>query len=175
MKPALQSSKSITIFPQKNSNMDQHQFTYRTFLPHETSLLDITSQLYWVLNEKTFLLTSFDLSAAFNTFDHKILLNISSNIEVKEEALTLVHSYLKDQKQCATTDVFFLTEEWLPKMFLKEWNWGHFYIICSWCLSIAFWRKAFRFIMSTQIMMYQSLWDSIGVLHFTDEISEKLS
>ena len=61
-------------FLNKHTVFDQHQSSYRKYHSTETALLILTSNLLWGLNNKsTFLVTSLDLSAAFDTVDHEIL------------------------------------------------------------------------------------------------------
>ena len=52
-------------------------------------------------------LVSLDLSAAFDTIDHCILLEESHRIGVRRDALHWMSSYLTDRTQCASVDVDF--------------------------------------------------------------------
>ena len=63
-------------FLDKHTVFDEHHSANRKCHSTETALLDLTSNLLWGLNNKsTFLVISLDLSAAFDTVDHEILLS----------------------------------------------------------------------------------------------------
>ena len=88
-------------FPKVHSIIDQNQSAHRSLHSTETVFYDMTSVLLHRLNEKQpFLLISLELSAAFDTVDHKILLDKLSNIGVEDKALTLKHFYFKGRAQC---------------------------------------------------------------------------
>ena len=71
----------------------------------ETAFLDLTSNLLWGLNNKsTFLVISLDLSAAFDTVDHEILLSIFFQIGIIGQAHSLMKSYLNGRTQSVIID-----------------------------------------------------------------------
>ena len=70
-------------FLDEHAVFDEHQSACRKYHSTETALLDLTSNLLWGLNNKsTFLVTSLDLSAAFDTVDQEILLSILIQIGI---------------------------------------------------------------------------------------------
>ena len=77
------------------------QSAYRKFHSTETALCKIYNDL--VRNTclgNVSLLVLLDLSAAFDTVDHQMLLNDFSNYGVEGVALLLLESYLTDREQC---------------------------------------------------------------------------
>ena len=87
-------------FLDKHTVIDEHQSAYRKYHSTETALLDLTSNLLWGLNNKsTFLVISLDLSAAFDTVDHVILLSILFQIGIIGQAHSLIKSYLNGRTQ----------------------------------------------------------------------------
>ena len=100
-----QMSEIIKHFLDKHTVFDEHDSAYRKYHSTETALLDLTSNLLWGLNNKsTFLVISLDLSAAFDTVDHEILLSILCQIGIIGHAHSLIKSYLNDRTQCVLID-----------------------------------------------------------------------
>ena len=77
------------------------QSAYRQFHSTETALLRIQNDLLLAINkQKVSALVLLDLSAAFDTIDHKILLSrLSSFYGLSNTALNLIASYLLDRTQ----------------------------------------------------------------------------
>jgi hypothetical protein len=90
----LDSFKSISPF----------QSAYRKFHSTETALLKIQNDLLLASNQqKVSALILLDLSAAFDTIDHHILLSrLSTFFGVSDSALKLIQSYLFDRTQSVT-------------------------------------------------------------------------
>ena len=82
-----------------------HQSAYHAGHSTETALLKIVNDLLSALNEdKVSLLSLLDLSAAFDTIDHSILLSrLSYSFGISDTAIALFTSYLTDRTQ--TTSV----------------------------------------------------------------------
>ena len=92
-------------FLDKHTVFDEHQSAYKKYHSSETALLDLTSNFLWGLNNKsTFLVISLDLSAAFDTVDHGILLSILLQIGIIGQALSLIKPYLNGRTQCVLID-----------------------------------------------------------------------
>ena len=84
-----------------SSNFSKLQSAYRSGCSTETALLSILDGLYQAIdNKETAVLVSLDLSAAFDTISHDILLN-RLDVEFSERgtALAWVKSYLSDRQQ----------------------------------------------------------------------------
>jgi hypothetical protein len=77
------------------------QSAYRKFHSTETALLRIQNDLLLAMNkQKLSALVLLDLSAAFDTIDHNILLaRLSSTFGISGSALSLLSSYLLDRSQ----------------------------------------------------------------------------
>src|SRR6187399_1013567 len=80
------------------------QSAYRKFHSTETALLRIQNDLLLASNQqKVSALVLLDLSAAFDTIDHQILLSrLSSTFGFSDTALSLIKSYLTDRSQYVT-------------------------------------------------------------------------
>ena len=80
------------------------QSAYRKFHSTETALLRIQNDLLLASNQqKVSALVLLDLSAAFDTIDHQILLTrLSSTFGFSDTALSLITSYLTDRSQYIT-------------------------------------------------------------------------
>ena len=77
------------------------QSAYKSFHSTETALLRIQNDLLTMLNEnKMAVLVLLDLTAAFDTIDHNILLHrLKERFGICQNALLWIQSYLKDRKQ----------------------------------------------------------------------------
>lgn len=78
------------------SSLSRFQSAYRKFHSTETALLRVQNDLNIAINRKQVsALILLDLSAAFDTIDHSILLNrLSTSFGVSDSALSLLTSYL---------------------------------------------------------------------------------
>ena len=77
------------------------QSAYRKGYSVETALLKVKEEILCAFaNQNGVLLVLFDLSAAFDTVDHKILLSHLKNFGVTNVALHWIRSYLSDRSQC---------------------------------------------------------------------------
>ena len=84
-----------------NNLLEKHQSAYRQGHSTETALLDVTSTLLENAdNGKVSILSLLDLSAAFDTIDHKILLKrLETTFGIEGVALNWFKSYMTDRKQ----------------------------------------------------------------------------
>jgi hypothetical protein len=82
-------------------SLSRFQSAYRKFHSTETALLSIYNDLLLSINkQKISALVLLDLSAAFDTIDHCILLTrLSSNFGITDSALSLLTSYLQNRSQ----------------------------------------------------------------------------
>lgn len=80
------------------------QSAYRKYYSTETALLRIHNDLLLAMNrQQVSALVLLDLSAAFDTIDHGILINrLSSCFGISKTALTLLSSYLTGRSQCVS-------------------------------------------------------------------------
>ena len=76
------------------------QSAYKEFNSTESALLRVQNDILCSLEKKLVILLLLDLSAAFNTVDHEILISLLSNhFGVKGTALTWFKSFLTSRKQ----------------------------------------------------------------------------
>ena len=89
--------KQFTGYCNSQNLIPQYQLAYRTNHSCETSLLRLLNDALWNREcGKVTILTAMDLSAAFNTVDHDILLNIlHDSFGITGTALNWFDSYLK--------------------------------------------------------------------------------
>ena len=86
--------------------LSQFQSAYRKFHSTETALLRIHNDLLLAMNRQhVSALVLLDLSAAFDTIDHNILLNrLRSTFGISDTAFTLLSSYLCNRSQSVSID-----------------------------------------------------------------------
>ena len=81
--------------------MPRYQSAYRKLHSTETALCKIHDDLVSnTCHGKASILVILDLSAAFDTMDHQLLLSDFSDRGVEGTALSLLESYLKNMEQC---------------------------------------------------------------------------
>ena len=85
----------------KHNLVEKFQSAYKACHSTETALLRVVNDLLCFVDDgKISVLTMLDLSAAFDTIDHDILLSrISSTFGIRDKALKLIETYLLDGKQ----------------------------------------------------------------------------
>ena len=86
----------------KNDLFEKHQSAYRKCHNTETALVKISNDLLLSADNKQIsILALLDLSAAFDTLDHSILLNrLKESFGLDGTVLQWFQSYLSDRKQC---------------------------------------------------------------------------
>jgi hypothetical protein len=84
-----------------NAPLPTNQSAYRPFHSTETALVKVQSDILMSMDQREVtLLVLLDLSAAFDTVDHKIMLELlKSNFGVSGDALGWLKSFLSDRKQ----------------------------------------------------------------------------
>ena len=88
----------------ENNLVPDDQLAYRANFSCETALLKLTSNLLWVMeHQEVTPLVAIDLSAAFNTVDHDLLLSIvSKKFGVVNNALKWFDSYVRPEEVPST-------------------------------------------------------------------------
>ena len=87
-----------------NAHMEAHNFSnpfqsaYRKGYSVETALLKVKEDILHAFDNQNGVLL--DLSAAFDTVDHNILISYLKNLGVTDVALHWIRSYLSDRSQC---------------------------------------------------------------------------
>ncbi len=89
-----------------NNLMDIYQSAYRMFHSTETALLKVRNDILMEMDKRhTVMLVLLDLSAAFDTIDHTILLNrLEKRCGITGTALRWFTSYLSDRTQSVTVN-----------------------------------------------------------------------
>ena len=84
----------------RNDLMEPFQSAYRSGHSTETALLRVQTDIRRAIGEKkVVIMAMLDLSAAFDTVDHKLLIEILSSNGVRDLALQWFGSYLNNRKQ----------------------------------------------------------------------------
>ena len=85
----------------ENSLHDSHQSAYRKFHSTETALMKVKTDITEALDKGSMtVLIMLDLSSAFNTLDHTILLRrLQCSIGIEGNALKWFHSYISNRTQ----------------------------------------------------------------------------
>jgi len=88
-------------FLEKTNALPLHQSAYRKYFSTETALLKVFSDLCRAVDDgNVCLIGLLDLSAAFDTVDHDILLSrMNLTFNIKSQALQWFKSYLSDRTQ----------------------------------------------------------------------------
>jgi hypothetical protein len=86
--------------------LDTYQSAYRKHHSTETALLKVVNDIIEDLDKgSNVALVLLDLSAAFDTIDHNILLKrLSHSYGITDNALSWLRSYLTERKQCVSID-----------------------------------------------------------------------
>ena len=84
-----------------SANFSQYQSAYRAGHSTETALLDVLDGVYTAADDKEVsVLIGLDLSAAFDTVDHSLLIDrLQSEFGVTDTPLDWLRSYLSDREQ----------------------------------------------------------------------------
>ena len=85
---------------QENDLLDNHQSAYRANHSVETLLVNLSNNILTEMDVgRITAVVLLDLSAAFDTVDHRILVNVLSSIGIRDHALEWFMSYLDERQQ----------------------------------------------------------------------------
>lgn len=88
-------------FLEENYILNPAQYGFREKKSTSEAILDIVESVYPILDSgERAAICAMDLSLAFNTVDHSILLRTMSRIGITGNCLSFFQSYLKDRSQC---------------------------------------------------------------------------
>ena len=96
--------QQLTFHIESNNMHDEHQSGYRKFHSTETALLKLTNDMLMALDQgKISLLIFLDVSAAFDTVNHQVLLDrLKQLYGISGTALKWISSYLQNRSQVVT-------------------------------------------------------------------------
>ena len=99
-------SKQLKTYKTSNRLDEKYQSSYKQYQSTETALLKIHNDIMKALDEKKgVFLVLLDMSAAFDTVDHDILLQrLSSRFGIAGDALNWIQSYLSDREMTVMLD-----------------------------------------------------------------------
>ena len=97
---------SFTVLSSSSTNSNSHQSAYRKHLSTETALLHVTNGLYEICaTGRVAALDILDLSTAFDTIDHVILIDqLKIYSHISDLALSWFSFYLAERKQFVKMD-----------------------------------------------------------------------
>ena len=85
---------------EKNNLLSKHQHAYQRRHSTQTCLVEVINYLYRLIDQKKWTaIASLDLSKAFDSISHSLLLNKLAKLEMSEETLLWIKSYLSNRKQ----------------------------------------------------------------------------
>ena len=90
----------LKTFLAENKILNNNQFGFRPGLNTSDAIVEFLEHAYTSIDEKKHLIAIFlDLSKAFDTIDHEILLEKLKHIGIKDMSLKWFHSYIVERKQ----------------------------------------------------------------------------
>ena len=102
----------LTSYLTENNIFEEFQSGFRKAYSTETALLKISNDLRWNYNnDKVSILILLDLSAAFDTVDHNILIQrLEKMVGISGTALKWINSYIRNRKFCVSMGNFTSSE-----------------------------------------------------------------
>ena len=109
-------SAQLTQHLLQNSLFEPHQSAYRKFHNTETALVKITNDLLLSADDKKVsILVLLDLSAAFDTIDHELLIErLHSDFGLRDNVLSWFKTYLQDRTQAVKINDIYSSAVPLP-------------------------------------------------------------
>ena len=102
----------LTDYLENNNLISPNQHAYRKRHSTVTCLTEVINHVYNLLeNKKHTAIASLDLSKAFDSIDHKLILKKLTNLGLKTEAVLYIKSYLANRKQVTKFQNFTSKEE----------------------------------------------------------------
>ena len=120
----------LSNYLQDNHLHETLQSAYKKFHSTETALIKVHNDIATAIDDGlSVILVLLDLSAAFDTVDHGILLTrLSVRYGIRDRALEWFVSYLSDRTQFVKLDVPRQSQYISPRVFPRDQYWVRFYI-----------------------------------------------
>ena len=97
---------------EKNNLLSKHQHAYRKGHSTQTCLVEVINYLYKLFDHKKYAaVISLDLSKAFDSISHQLMLNKLARLNLSEPTLLWIKSYLSHRKQRTKFKSYISTEE----------------------------------------------------------------
>lgn len=91
----------LSSYLKKYNILSCRQYGFREGVSTQDAILDLTGEMYSAMdNKKASLCVFIDLSKAFDSVSHPLLLKSLENVGIRGTTLTLFQSYLLNRKQC---------------------------------------------------------------------------
>lgn len=101
---------------EKNNLLTEHQHGFRGQRSTESAILEFVNNVYKCLDEKSYVVGVFlDLSKAFDTLDHKILITKLQYMGIRGVPLKLFQSYLSNRKQSVFCNQVFSSFQYIHR------------------------------------------------------------
>ena len=105
-------SNQIINYLESQKKLSKCQHAYRSMHSTLTCLVEVLNHIYKMIDQKRCIaVASLDLSKAFDSISHTLILHKLSKLGIGEECLNWIKSYLKDRKQRTKFKNFTSTEE----------------------------------------------------------------
>ena len=105
-------TNQITKYLEQNNLITNTQHAYRQKHSTQTCLVEVVNYLYKILDKKQIpAVISLDLSKAFDSINHNLLLSKLADLEMSESTIKWVKSYLSNRKQITKFQHFTSEEE----------------------------------------------------------------
>ena len=105
-------TNQITKYLEQNNMITNTQHAYRQKHSTQTCLVEVVNYLYKILDKKQIpAVISLDLSKAFDSINHNLLLSKLADLEMSESTIKWVKSYLSNRKQITKFQHFTSEEE----------------------------------------------------------------
>lgn len=97
---------------EKNNLLSKHQHAYRKGHSTNTCLVEVTNYMYKLIDQKKHAaIISLDLSKAFDSISHQLLLNKLAKLNISQSTLLWIKSYLSHRMQRTKFNTYTSTEE----------------------------------------------------------------
>lgn len=98
-------SKNLINYMEAGSHFNRLQSSFRSGMSTQTALINVLDDVRWALDNKDLtVMVFFDFSKAFETIEHKVLINKLRHCGLSDASCRWVSSYLSGRRQCVRDD-----------------------------------------------------------------------